>query len=63
MVWLVGQGDGGGALVHIGSIPSKALAQTSFFFFFNEKIFFGCSIWDLVPPPGIEPSCSGSTES
>ena len=34
-----------------------------FFFFFNEKIFFGCSIWDLVPPPGIEPSCSGSTES
>ena len=50
------------ALVHIGSIPSKALAQTSFFFFY-EKSVFGCSIWDVVPPPGIEPSCSGSTES
>ena len=40
MVWLVGQGDGGGALIHIGSIPSKALAQTSFFFFFLMKKFF-----------------------
>ena len=28
-----GQGEGGGALVHIGSIPSKALVQTVFFFF------------------------------
>ena len=39
MVWLVGQGEGGGALVHIGSIPSKALAQTSFFFFLMKKFF------------------------
>ena len=63
-VWLAGQGEGGSALVHIGSIPSKALVQT-FFLFLMKKLFLAtpCSTWDLVPPPEIEPSCSGSTES